>query len=81
MESTYTCGFHEGIEEGTSGCLHLGAAKCMLWVGRESMMETPDIIGDQEGFLELFLISRRQPWIHCLCLCSGARVLSWAKGG
>jgi hypothetical protein len=39
-------------------------------------METPDKIGDQEGFLELFLIGRRYPWIQWLCLCSAALMLS-----
>ena len=30
----------------------------------------------KRGFLELFLIVRRHPWIQCLCLCSAALMLS-----
>jgi hypothetical protein len=48
----------------------------MFSVGPESIMETPDKIGDQGGFLELFLIGRRHPWIQWLCLCSAALMLS-----
>ena len=39
-------------------------------------MATPDEIGHQEGFLELFLIGRRHRWIQWLCLCVAALMLS-----
>jgi hypothetical protein len=39
-------------------------------------METPDLIGNREGFLELFLIRRSRPWIQWLCLCIAALMLS-----
>src|ERR1039458_9540959 len=48
----------------------------MLLVGPESIMETLDNIGEQEGFLELYLLGRRHPWIQWLCLCSAALMLS-----
>jgi hypothetical protein len=38
-------------------------------------METPDKIGDREGFMGLLRISRRQVWMQCLCLCSAALML------
>jgi hypothetical protein len=45
-------------------------------VGRAGfLLETPDKIGDREGFLELFLTGRRHPWVQWLCLCSAALIL------